>query len=510
MSGWTRLYAQVAESKHVADVIMRDEGAFALFALMMATAGVWGRFPADPDLLKAQVAPRVRTLTPERIADLLPILEEPPAGEDAGLVQRYAVDDRGNECLAITKHLLYNAQQQWHKVGAPRFPPPPGWQPPDSLRVYLEKVRQGRFRDKTFAKECARFGIRPDEITNGRTAAPPADETSARPAEPCEVPCHDRTCCYLGDGVCERETPCEHRDRPEPRAAPMPEPKPPPDPPKRPQRRSAADEQAADHSDLYDALEAAYPNYRDVRLRGLLAVYLGLLSQPGCTVSETQLVAALKRDPPLAGGTPDKYMMHVQGMFRQTAGEEEAPARPELSPEQVAEMEERRAAKVQAEMQKMRLQRLSELGIPAEVDEWWLKAQRLLRERESWSVGLSMCWLQSVAGGVATLLVPASSRQRLAPLEAEVVAALEAVIGGPVTLDVRELTGSSGHGGREDKRQAEAIEQARAYVDDCEAYADDPEALSEALKDMFGPDLARIAAQAVTGAAESSEDQGRW
>lgn len=493
MDGWTRLYARATESEHLTEVLDQDADAFALFMLMMAKAGVWGRFPANPKLLKARVAPLSERLTPARIAEVLPILEEPPPGEQGGLVQRYTVDDRGTACLAITKHLDYNARQQWHRVGRPEFPPPPGWQPPPALCVYLEKVRQGRYRDKTFGHECARFGLRPEAIRHG-APVPPPDE--APPAPQVELPLASEA-----DGAADETAIAEPEAlTPEPEAAPEP---------KRRQRRAKpVDDRATGHAELYDALEAAYPNYREARLRGLLAVYLGHLSQPGCTVNEAQLVAALKRDPPLAGSSPDRYMLHAQSMFREAAGNEETAARPGFTPEQVAEMEQRHTARVDAQLQEARLQRLAEFGIPPEVDEWWLEAQRLMQERESWSFGLSMCWLQSVAGGVATLLVPASARSRVAPLEGEIVAALQEVVGGPVSLDVREIAGAGA--GREDKRRAEAVEQARAYVDDCEAYADDPEALADALKEMFGPDLARLAAREVTGAADDDEDQQRW
>lgn len=482
METWTRLYEKATESEHLTDVLDRDPEAFVLFVLMMAKAGVWGRFPGNPKLLKARVAPLSERLTPKRIAELLPLLEEPPPGERAGLVQRY-VDDRGLACLAITNHMLYNSRQQWHRVGAPEFPPPPGFEPPGPLCLYLEKVARGVYRDKTFADECARFRLRPEVVQRGGNAPPQA-----------ELPLASETAKPID------ETPAPAPEAPPEAPTPESEPK------KRQRRSRAADDQAAVHTGLYDALEAAYPNYRDARLRGLLAVYLGLLSQPGCTVNEAQLVAALKREPPLAGSPPDKYMLHVQSMFREAGGDDETPARPQFTPEQLAEMEEKQAAKVGAQLQEARLQRLAEFGIPPEVDEWWIEAQRLLRERETWSVGLSMCWLQSVAGGVATLLVPGRARSRVASLEGEIVAALAEILGGPVRLEVQNLAGSGAPAGREENLRVEAVEQARAYVEDCEAYADDPEALADALKEMFGPDLARVAAQEVTGAADCSED----
>lgn len=490
-SSWTRLYEKATESEHLADVLDKDADAFALFFLMMAKAGVWGRFPANPKLLKARVAPLSDRLTAARIAEVLPILEEPPAGEVAGLVQRYTIDERGTTCLAITNHLVYNSRQQWHRVGAPEFPPPPGWQPPAALCVYLDKVRHGRYRDKEFAQECTRFGLCPDAILSGEAVAPP-DEAPPLPQR--KLPMDGET----------QEPVDETRSAEREASSPAPTPK----PKREPRRRQAVDEQAADHSELYDALEAAYPNYRDARLRGLLAVYLGHLSQPGCTVSETQLVATLKREPPLAGSTPDRYMLHVQGMFRRSsADEEETPARPELSPERLAQIEQEQRAAVQAELQEARLQRLAEHGIPVEVDDWWQETQGRLRDRGSWSVGLSMCWLQSVAEGVATLLVPANVRPRVAPLEGEIVAALEETVGGSLTLDVRELVAANGYAPRAEPRRAEAIAQARAYLASCEAYGDDPEALADALKPMFGRDLAQAAAQAATSTIETSEDQ---
>lgn len=70
----------------------------------------------------------------------------------------------------------------------------------------------------------------------------------------------------------------------------------------------------ADHPQLWTALEGAYPHKRESARKALLSAFVRLLAQPGCRVTETQLASCMEADPPLAGGTPDQYMLHAQGV----------------------------------------------------------------------------------------------------------------------------------------------------------------------------------------------------
>lgn len=168
MNGWTKLHAKTVESEDVAAVIDEDPDAWALFTLMMARAGVWGRYKANPRLLKAAVAPLVDRLTAERIAEVLPVLEA------RGMVVRYAVE--GQELVALTHHFDYNEKQAWHRVGKPDLPAPPDFIPPEGLLEYLCKVRDGDFKGKTLADECAKFGV-PEGMITGPVTDRPGDRS---------------------------------------------------------------------------------------------------------------------------------------------------------------------------------------------------------------------------------------------------------------------------------------------------------------------------------------------
>jgi hypothetical protein len=78
------------------------------------------------------------------------------------------------------------------------------------------------------------------------------------------------------------------------------------------------------------------------------------------------------------------------------------------------------------------------MGLEQNVDKLWQQAQALLRERQQWSVAMSMCFLKSIEGGLAILLVPASVKKRLVAHEQDLAVALGEVNGAPVRLILHE------------------------------------------------------------------------
>ena len=151
MNGWTKLHESAVESVNLSELLDEEPEAFALFMLMLAKAGVWGRFPAHPKLLRSRVAPMSDRLTANRIAELIPLLEK------HDLITKYEVD--GVPLLCNTKHFTYNGKQAWHRIGKPEFPAPPGFVIPVSLAEYLNEVQAGKYKGKTVAGECAKMNI---------------------------------------------------------------------------------------------------------------------------------------------------------------------------------------------------------------------------------------------------------------------------------------------------------------------------------------------------------------
>jgi hypothetical protein len=157
MDGWTKLHERAAESVSLSELLDEEPEAFALFMLMLAKAGVWGRFPGHPKLLKARVAPMSERLTAKRIAELVPLLEKHE------VVTGYTVD--GVALLYNTNHFTYNGKQAWHRVGKPEFPPPPGFCVPTGLAAYLTDVHAGKYKNKTVAGECEKMRLVYDHST---------------------------------------------------------------------------------------------------------------------------------------------------------------------------------------------------------------------------------------------------------------------------------------------------------------------------------------------------------
>lgn len=151
MNGWTKLHEKAAESVSLSEVLDEEPEAFALFMLMIAKAGVWGRFPGHPKLLKSRVAPLSDRLTAKRISELLTVLER------YDLIVRYEVD--GVAFICNRNHFIYNRKQAWHRIGKLEFPHPPGFIVPAELLQYLADVEAGKYGNKTLQNECAKMGL---------------------------------------------------------------------------------------------------------------------------------------------------------------------------------------------------------------------------------------------------------------------------------------------------------------------------------------------------------------
>lgn len=97
------------------------------------------------------------------------------------------------------------------------------------------------------------------------------------------------------------------------------------------------------------------------------------------------------------------------------------------------------AQRVDEELRRQRLGKLIALGIEQNTDKVWQDTQALLRQRQQWSVAMSMCFLKSVEQGLAILLVPASVKRRLQPHHEALTAALQEVQEQPLRLVMHEI-----------------------------------------------------------------------
>ena len=150
--GYTALHARSCESLVLSALIDECPDAYILFIQMIAGAGAWGRFPAHPKLLRRRVLGLSERMTAEIVGDALTELSR------RNLVVIYP-DGAGQEVVALRTHFEHNPHHGWHRLGPPEFPPAPDFDPPADLLKYLDKVRQGKFRGKTYGEECAKFGV---------------------------------------------------------------------------------------------------------------------------------------------------------------------------------------------------------------------------------------------------------------------------------------------------------------------------------------------------------------
>lgn len=103
-----------------------------------------------------------------------------------------------------------------------------------------------------------------------------------------------------------------------------------------------------------------------------------------------------------------------------------------------AEADRVETQRVEEEFTRQRAGKLLALGIEEGVDKVWQEAQARLRERDQWSIALSMCFLKNIEGDLAILLVPATVKKRVAPHQEVIASALREVTGRPLQLILHE------------------------------------------------------------------------
>ncbi|MEI6501758.1 MAG: hypothetical protein WCP21_12125, partial [Armatimonadota bacterium] len=95
--------------------------------------------------------------------------------------------------------------------------------------------------------------------------------------------------------------------------------------------------------------------------------------------------------------------------------------------------------KVEEEFGRQRAGKLLALGLEQNMDKMWQEVQGVLRRQGQWSVAMSMCFLKSVEGDLAILLVPVAVGKRVAPHQAAIAEVLEQVAQRPVHLVLHEM-----------------------------------------------------------------------
>ncbi len=160
MPTWNKLHSATNESLAVADLIDRQPDAAILWFMMIAGAGAWGRFPAEPRKLARRVCGLSERLTGNIVSGLVKTLVA------KGLLIAYA-DHKGAECLAISNYFEHNDSHAWHRLGPPEFGHPPNWIVPKKLREYFGKIAEDKFIGKKLAAECDKFMISPTDYSQG-------------------------------------------------------------------------------------------------------------------------------------------------------------------------------------------------------------------------------------------------------------------------------------------------------------------------------------------------------
>ena len=119
----------------------------------------------------------------------------------------------------------------------------------------------------------------------------------------------------------------------------------------------------------------------------------------------------------------------------------QAETKVKLAEQRSLQIEAERAAtqEVEAEFSRQRAGKLLTLGIEQNVDKIWQEVQCLLREQGQWSVAMSMCFLKSVEGDLAILLVPAAVGKRLASHQPAIAEALQQVTQRSLRLILHEM-----------------------------------------------------------------------
>lgn len=308
------------------------------FTWGLAHCDDWGVISGDPVIFRAQVFP----LRTESIAQVEGAIDQLVS---AGLVQRYERD--GKLCLYYPswddhQEGLHKRTRSRTELPLPHGHPmevdgkdprrpesspqadcgklgPVGSEQSTEAQKTLPQVDTGECSE-TFSEVPGNSGKFPPKGSEGKLNEGNTHLTPARAREgdaPLACPEGPRGVCELCDTEPDTSTPDGETTAP----APAPEPPaaetipttdetPAPQAPPAPARKPPLEQQ---HKPLWKALEGAYPQRRDRERRRMLDCYLRELAAPGCLITEAQLVECLESDPPLAGGTPQQYLLHAQG-----------------------------------------------------------------------------------------------------------------------------------------------------------------------------------------------------
>jgi len=126
---WAKIYKQAVNSDNLNKLLEAEPLAEALYWRLLATCTAYGRSPATPETFKARVCPWAN-ISIDQIAHALDALEE------HGLIRRYTVNP--GTYLEVINWFQFQSVN-WMFMDKPELPPPPDWDPPQSLLDFLEE-----------------------------------------------------------------------------------------------------------------------------------------------------------------------------------------------------------------------------------------------------------------------------------------------------------------------------------------------------------------------------------
>jgi hypothetical protein len=161
---WRRLYAKVVENEDLAMAGEECEFAERLFFRMIATCDDYGRLPGSAFGLQGRACPGVGK-TSKQIMEAVEVLAE------YDLIERYQVD--GKDYIYLPGWFEHQAQK-WFATGAPEYPAPPDWEPPESLVEWVNEKRHARGEYGTPIYPPSRYGL-DDSILDSGVEEPSSD-----------------------------------------------------------------------------------------------------------------------------------------------------------------------------------------------------------------------------------------------------------------------------------------------------------------------------------------------
>ena len=197
---WVRLHTRITRSDDLTELFDTHPRAEGVFMRLLVASDDFGRLEYDPRTLKADLCPK--SSKSHKV-----FVEAIQALRDRGMVVLYEVS--GKQYLQIASYDTYQEDQAWSRVKA-KCPPPPSWEPPQSLvdflRVAAAKAQQrsepNRFPPSRYGLVLLRDGeyrtvsngITPyhlvsdgnglcHAVTNGATLKPSADADADAEAE---------------------------------------------------------------------------------------------------------------------------------------------------------------------------------------------------------------------------------------------------------------------------------------------------------------------------------------